>query len=353
MPASRMKRPPVSRVTLPSLNLPTRIFGPCRSHRMATVRPTLLAISLTIAARLRWSSAVPCEKLSRTTSTPARTMRSSTAGSLEDGPRVATIFVLRNMKDVLGSLTDPAALDDGLALSVARLESNLVANARRVHRERARHQHHAGEAATHAPHRLFHCLPHFRYRQGEGRSAMKDDSGQAGLARVLGLGVDRIPDARAFGVDMRRGRRHGDLTDRLQFRFVLRRIFRLLEGALIALDLHAAVEHPVVGGAHRIARGAARLHAHDDEGARTALRDRDDAAGDLQRLAGARRAMDHEIVLRVNQTLVQRLQPARDAQRAIGRPLVADGEERVRSLAHFAERGVVRHQPAQIDRCWL
>ena len=76
---------------------------------MATVRPTLEAISFTSAARLRWSSPVPCEKLRRTTSTPARIMRSSTAGSLEAGPRVATIFVLRNMKDVLPSLTDPAA----------------------------------------------------------------------------------------------------------------------------------------------------------------------------------------------------------------------------------------------------
>jgi hypothetical protein len=74
---------------------------------MATVRPTLEAISLTSAARLRWSAAVPCEKFRRTTSTPARIMRSSTTGSLEAGPRVATIFVLRNMKDVLRSLTDP------------------------------------------------------------------------------------------------------------------------------------------------------------------------------------------------------------------------------------------------------
>ena len=41
--------------------------------------------------------AVPCEKLRRTTSTPARIMRSSTSGSLEAGPSVATILVDRNM----------------------------------------------------------------------------------------------------------------------------------------------------------------------------------------------------------------------------------------------------------------
>src|ERR671923_941128 len=136
-----MKRCPFSSVTMPFLNLPTRIFGPCRSHMIATVRPTLAATSFTIAPRLGWSSAVPCEKLSRTTSTPARTMRSKIAGSLDAGPRVATIFVLRNMRNVRASLTDPAALDDGLVFLVAGLEGDRVALLRRVHRERAWHEH--------------------------------------------------------------------------------------------------------------------------------------------------------------------------------------------------------------------
>ncbi len=39
--------------------------------------------------------AVPCEKLRRTTSTPAAIMRSSTSGALDAGPRVATILVAR------------------------------------------------------------------------------------------------------------------------------------------------------------------------------------------------------------------------------------------------------------------
>lgn len=59
---------------------------------MPTVRPVLRQSSRTSSARARWSSAVPCEKFIRTTSTPARNIRSSTAGSLEAGPRVATIF---------------------------------------------------------------------------------------------------------------------------------------------------------------------------------------------------------------------------------------------------------------------
>src|SRR6187455_1888543 len=142
-----MKGWPFSSVTLPFLNLPTRIFGPCRSHMIATVRPTVRDTSRTSAARLRWSSAVPCEKFRRTTSTPATTMRSSTAGSLEDGPRVATIFVLRSMKDVLESLTDPAAFDDDFAARAPRLESDTVVDPGRMHRERAGHGDHAGEPA--------------------------------------------------------------------------------------------------------------------------------------------------------------------------------------------------------------
>src|SRR5262245_15963903 len=197
-PASRTNFCPFSSVTLLSLNLPTRIFGPCRSHRIATVRPVLVAMSLTNLARFSWSCAVPCEKLRRTTSTPARTMRSSTAGSLDDGPRVATIFVLRSMKDVLMILADSPALDDRLSSSIAGLEKNLVADARGVHGERARHEHHSGESATNA-------LRAFRQSgngKRQGRGAMKDDARQSRSARVLRIGVDRVPDAGALGVHM-------------------------------------------------------------------------------------------------------------------------------------------------------
>src|SRR5947207_1563711 len=97
-PASRTNAWPFSRLILPSLNLPTRIFGPCRSQRIATVRPVLVASSLTSDARFSWSCAVPCEKLSRTTSTPARIILSRTAESEEAGPSVATIFVLRSIE---------------------------------------------------------------------------------------------------------------------------------------------------------------------------------------------------------------------------------------------------------------
>ena len=71
--ASRMNFSPFASVTLPSLNLPTRIFGPCRSHMIADRAARSCARSRSPAsARVRWSSAVPCEKFMRTTSTPAR-----------------------------------------------------------------------------------------------------------------------------------------------------------------------------------------------------------------------------------------------------------------------------------------
>src|SRR5207244_5528416 len=112
-----MKGWPFSRLILPSLNLPTRIFGPCRSHMIATVRPALAESSFTSAARFWWSCAVPCEKLRRTTSIPARIMRSRIAGSLDAGPRVATIFVLRSIRpNLIGSCGD---VQHQLALAAA------------------------------------------------------------------------------------------------------------------------------------------------------------------------------------------------------------------------------------------
>ncbi len=48
---------------------------------IATDLPTLRATSRTSVARSMWSCAVPCEKLSRTTSTPARIIRSSTSAN--------------------------------------------------------------------------------------------------------------------------------------------------------------------------------------------------------------------------------------------------------------------------------
>jgi hypothetical protein len=68
---------------------------PCRSAMIATSRPNDRAESRTMRARSSWSAAVPCEKFSRTTSTPAASIRVSTSTELLAGPSVATILVER------------------------------------------------------------------------------------------------------------------------------------------------------------------------------------------------------------------------------------------------------------------
>ena len=65
---------------------------------MATSLPIAWPAVRTMVARSMWSCAVPCEKFSRTTSTPARIMRSSISGEDDAGPRVATILVWRDIR---------------------------------------------------------------------------------------------------------------------------------------------------------------------------------------------------------------------------------------------------------------
>ena len=62
---------------------------------MATSRPARWLAARTMSARWVWSAALPWLKFRRTTLTPATIMASSRAGSLEAGPRVATILVAR------------------------------------------------------------------------------------------------------------------------------------------------------------------------------------------------------------------------------------------------------------------
>ena len=74
---------------------PVRIFGPLRSCMMPTCRPACEAISRMRAKDSAWDSCVPCEKLSRNTSTPAATSASSTSRLPLAGPTVAMILVWR------------------------------------------------------------------------------------------------------------------------------------------------------------------------------------------------------------------------------------------------------------------
>ena len=57
----------------------------------------VLDASRTKRARSTWSCALPWLKFKRTTLTPARIMASNKAGSLEAGPKVATILVARRV----------------------------------------------------------------------------------------------------------------------------------------------------------------------------------------------------------------------------------------------------------------
>src|SRR5579875_2219319 len=80
---------------MPPPSEPMRSFGPGRSWRIATCRPTAAAAARTRRAFSACSSRSPWEKFSRATSIPARTIRSSVWGSREAGPMVATILVRR------------------------------------------------------------------------------------------------------------------------------------------------------------------------------------------------------------------------------------------------------------------
>ena len=74
---------------------PIRSFGPCRSAISAIGRPSSRSVARTSRARSRCWSCVPCERLSRAPSIPARTSAASDSGVEQAGPIVATIFVRR------------------------------------------------------------------------------------------------------------------------------------------------------------------------------------------------------------------------------------------------------------------
>ena len=235
-----------------------------------------------------------------------------------------------------------------LAARAARLEGHRRALSGSKDGELRRHQYHPGKPAAHAARGDFHLLHHLGDGKSERRRAVQDDARQAGAARILGIGVDRVPDARALGVDVRCGCGDADFTDFLQS-LAGKRIFDRLDGPIAAVERDTAVEHAVVAGAHVVAAGAARLHAHHHKGARAALRHGDHLAGNAEHFFPYR-SMEGYIVLCVHQPCVERLQAGHLAQHGVRRPFVADRKQRMRRRAHFAERGVVGHQPALVDR---
>src|SRR6478752_2679280 len=86
---------PTARSCLPSLNRPSRIFGPCRSTRTATERPDACAATRTLSYTFLWTSVSPWLRLSRATSIPASTRAWICSADSVAGPMVQTIFALR------------------------------------------------------------------------------------------------------------------------------------------------------------------------------------------------------------------------------------------------------------------
>jgi len=77
----------------PRLNTPRRIFGPCRSWRMASGRSSSPRTFFTAAITARRSSSVPCEKLIRETSTPRSARARIISSEFVAGPSVTTTLV--------------------------------------------------------------------------------------------------------------------------------------------------------------------------------------------------------------------------------------------------------------------
>src|SRR5246127_3702389 len=94
---SSVKAWPSASSTRPSRKQSMRIFGPARSSSTPTQRSARCAAWRAAARRRLRSSTVPCEALSRTTSSPTRIISVSTPRSSVAGPSVATILVRLSM----------------------------------------------------------------------------------------------------------------------------------------------------------------------------------------------------------------------------------------------------------------
>jgi len=77
----------------PALTVPSRIFGPCKSPRMASDLPSSRATSRIICTVWVWVAWSPWEKLTRATVMPAASIRRMVSLWADPGPMVATILV--------------------------------------------------------------------------------------------------------------------------------------------------------------------------------------------------------------------------------------------------------------------
>ena len=160
---------------------------------------------------------------------------------------------------------------------------------------------------------LFEILPQCGIESAKA-GAVQDDPGRP-AARAYSGSVWIGFQMRAFGVDMRRRGRDGT-SPIFQRTCVLRRIFQSLDRPAGAFERDAAVQHAVVGRAHRLAVHAAGGKPNGDEGPLALVRC-DDSRDDAQRLVRPRSPMDQtRSCCACTRFGVRGLKPGRLAQRA-------------------------------------
>ena len=94
--ASSTKISPLCTSRRSSFSMPSRILGPCKSCRIATLRPFFSAAFLIQPIWVSRSSFEPCEQFNRQPFTPDIIISSIISGELVAGPTVARILVLLN-----------------------------------------------------------------------------------------------------------------------------------------------------------------------------------------------------------------------------------------------------------------
>ncbi len=209
-------------------------------------------------------------------------------------------------------------------------------------------------------------LDYSRDCQRERRSAVQYDLGQSRRACDRGVGVYRIKDSRALGIDVGHARRHIDLALRQRLSFLNERLDRQrrsLRRCVRAENLDAAIDRAIPARANRLSCRIDCVQSRDHVRAR--LAPLDSSNGELRRqpLGRPNRAMQHRVMRRVHAAhrLVARERGGLLEQRAHRnqhRPFETYGKHRMRDHAangvhvtwhRIAERSGIRHRPARID----
>ncbi len=234
-------------------------------------------------------------------------------------------------------------------------------------RDGRRHQHHGAKATAEPvdPRRI--TVESAAYdggnRQRQRCGAVQDDVRQAGCERYLAVGVNRVPDPRALGVDVGSPGRNRDLDARdFTFRGERRPLGRRFHAAWLSLDGNAAADPELIGPADRRAVGIESLEHGGLRRTRTDGLERRDGGRGREGLPCSNGPQQVQIVCRVHapRPLFRRGGFAAGDVHAVenGWPLEAHGKHRVGDhrggfCVHVRGRAVVqtgrvRHDPPGI-----